>query len=95
MSKDKNLYERSHIIIKERSSQSETRATPLDEITGRITIIENERGKFFRFIPLGLEDMMNDDWALINGGHSVVSYKNEKGLRGRIAFFSILRLVFY
>ncbi len=79
MSKDKILYERSHVIIKERSPQSETRAAPLDEITGTLTILDTERGKFFRFIPLGLEDVMTDDWALINGGHSVVFSKNDGG----------------
>jgi hypothetical protein len=80
MSKDKISYERSHVIIKERSLQSQTQTAPLDEITGTITILENERGKFFRFIPLGLEDVMTDDWALVNGGHSVVFNKNENGL---------------
>lgn len=77
MSNDKILYEKSHVIIKERSSQSETRTTPLDEITGTITLVETERGKFFRYVPLGLEDVINEDWALINGGHSVVSQQNE------------------
>ena len=76
---DKIHYERSHVIIKERSSQSQTQDTPLDEVTGTITIIENERGKFFRFVPLGLEDVMTDDWAMINGGHSVVCQKNDTG----------------
>jgi hypothetical protein len=80
MSKDKISYERNHVIIKERSPQSEARTSPLDEITGTITLLENERGKFFRFIPLGLEDVMTDDWALVNGGHSVVFNKNENGL---------------
>ncbi|CAF1557965.1 unnamed protein product [Adineta ricciae] len=74
---DKILYERNHVIIKERSSQSQTQETPLDEITGTMTIIENERGRFLRFVPLGLEDVMTDDWALINGGHSVVCQKND------------------
>ena len=77
---DKILYERNHVIIKERSPQSQTQETPLDEITGTMTIIENERGKFLRFVPLGLEDVMTDDWALINGGHSVVCQKNDGGL---------------
>jgi hypothetical protein len=89
MSKDKFLFERSQVIIKERSPQSETRTAPLDEITGTITILENERGKFFRFIPLGLEDVMTDDWALVNGGHSVVCYKNDGGL---IVFNFFLKL---
>jgi len=76
MSNDNILYEKSHVIIKERSSQSETRTTPLDEITGTVTIVETERGKFFRYVPLGLEDVITDDWALINGGHSVVAPQN-------------------
>jgi hypothetical protein len=79
MPKDNILYERSQIKIKERSPQIEARAAPLDEITGTITIVDAERGKFFRFVPLGLEDVMTDDWALINGGHSVVFNKNDKG----------------
>jgi len=79
MPKDKILFERTHVIIKERSPQTVTRAAPLDEITGTITILENERGKFFRFIPLGLEDVMTDDWALINGGHSIVFNTNDRG----------------
>ncbi|CAF2249750.1 unnamed protein product [Rotaria magnacalcarata] len=77
MAKDTVLFERNYIIIKERSSQNETRAAPLDEITGTLTISEHERGKFFRFVPLGLEDVMTDDWALINGGHSVVYDKQD------------------
>lgn len=80
MPKDTVLFERNHIAIKERSSQIETRAAPLDEITGTIAIVESERGKFFRFVPLGLEDVMTDDWALINGGHSVVFSKNDAGV---------------
>jgi hypothetical protein len=80
MPKDNILFERTQIKIKERSPQIETRAAPLDEITGTITIVDTERGKFFRFVPLGLEDVMTDDWALINGGHSVVFNKNDKGL---------------
>ena len=80
MPKDNILYERSQIKIKERSPQIETRAAPLDEITGTISIVEAERGRFFRFVPLGLEDVMTDDWALINGGHSVDFNKNDKSL---------------
>ncbi|CAF1424033.1 unnamed protein product [Adineta steineri] len=77
MPKDKILFERKQIIIKERSPQSQAQAAPLDEITGTITIIENERGNFFRYVPLGLEDVMTDDWALINGVHSITSNKND------------------
>ncbi|CAF0925791.1 unnamed protein product [Rotaria sordida] len=77
MPKDTILFERNNITIKERSPQSEIRATPLDEITGTITVVESERGIFFRFVPLGLEDVITDDWALINGGHSVVYDKND------------------
>ena len=80
MSNDNILYEKSHVIIKERSSQSETRTAPLDDITGTIAIVETERGKFFRYVPLGLEDVITDDWALINGGHSVVAPQNPTGL---------------
>ena len=76
MPKDSILFERSDIVIRERSAQSEIQATPLDQITGTITLIENVHGKFFRFIPLELEDVMTDDWAFINGGHSVVSHNN-------------------
>lgn len=79
MPKETILFERDHISIKERSPQIETRATPLDEISGTITLSEHERGKFFRFVPLGLEDVMTEDWALINGGHSVVFDKNDGG----------------
>ena len=79
MSKDTVFFERNHVIIKERSAQSEARAAPLDEVTGTITLLESDRGKFFRFVPLGLEDVMTDDWALVNGGHSVVCYKNDSG----------------
>ena len=79
MPKDALLYERNHIVIKERSTQSEIRATPLDEITGTITIVEAERGKFFRFAPLGLEAAMVNDWALINGNQSIIECKNDGG----------------
>jgi hypothetical protein len=98
------LFERNQVFIRERSSQSETRATPLDEITGKITVVENERGKLFRFIPLGLEDAMTDEWALINGGHSFVynhndaSQSNERHssvefvvIEIRVVFFSMIR----
>ena len=79
MAADGVLFTRNHVIIKERSPQSEARAAPLDEITGTITVLESERGKFFRFIPLGLEDVMTDEWALVNGGHSVVCYQSDSG----------------
>jgi len=77
MSNEKLLYEQKPVVIKERSTQSELRITPLDEVTGTLTLIENDRGKFFRFVPFGVEDVMTDDWALINGSHSVVFQKNE------------------
>lgn len=79
MAADGVLFTRNHVVIKERSPQSEARAAPLDEVTGTITVLESERGKFFRFVPLGLEDVMTDEWALVNGGHSVVCYKNDSG----------------
>jgi len=78
MAPDKILFERSHVFIKERLPQSENQTESLDEITGTITIIQNERGRFFRFVPFGIEDTTTDDWALINGGHSIVSYKNTR-----------------
>jgi hypothetical protein len=78
MANDKILYERRHVVIRERLPETETRPAPQDEIPGTITILDNDRGKFFRFIPLGLDDVMTDDWALINGGHSIVSYKNKE-----------------
>lgn len=80
MPNEKILYERKYIVIKERSAQTELRPAPLDDITGTLTMIETDRGKFLRYVPLGLEDVMNDDWALINGGHSVVFSKNDTGL---------------
>lgn len=80
MPTDRTLFERSNVTIKERTPQSQSQAAPLDEVTGTVAILETDRGKFFRFVPLGLEDVMTDDWALINGGHSVVSQKNDSGL---------------
>ena len=79
MTSEKILYEQKHVVIKERSTQSELRVAPLDDVTGTVTLIETNRGRFFRFVPLGVEDVMNDDWALINGTHSVVFSKNETG----------------
>src|SRR5690348_13095238 len=77
MANDKILFERSNVFIKERLPQTELRPGPADEITGTITIFQNERGIFFRFKPFGLEDTMTDDWALVSGGrHSIISYKN-------------------
>ena len=75
MVKDKIVYQRTHVVIKERSSSSEASALP-DEITGTVTVIDNERRKCLRFIPFGLDDSINDDWAMVQGSHSVVSYKN-------------------
>ena len=88
MSNEKLLYEQKPVVIKERSTQSELRITPLDEVTGTLTLIENDRGKFFRFVPFGVEDVMTDDWALINGSHSVVFQKNETGPFESSLFFS-------
>jgi len=78
MANDKILFQRSHVFIKEQLPHRELRVGSFDEITGRITIIQNERGKFFRFIPTGLEDTVTDDWALVSGNHSIVSYKNTR-----------------
>ena len=78
MAPDKILFERRHVFIKEQLPQNERQPRSVDEITGTITIIENENGKFFRFIPIGIDDTTKDDWALINGSHSVISYKNTK-----------------
>jgi hypothetical protein len=77
MAPDKILYERGQIFIKDRLRQTGAQASSLDEITGTITITENVRGKFFRFIPIGIDEASgNDEWALVNGGHSIVCYKN-------------------
>jgi hypothetical protein len=76
MAHDQILFERSHVFIKERLPQTELRTKSLDEIPGTITIFQNERGTFFRFIPLGLDDAVTDDWALVSGGNSIVCYKN-------------------
>ena len=79
MANEKILYEQKHVVIKERSTQSELRVAPLDDVTGTLTLIENNRGRFLRFVPLGVEDVMTDDWAMINGTQSVVFSKNETG----------------
>ena len=79
MSSDEILFSRTHVIVKERSSQSETKASALEDVNGTLSLLKNERGIFVRFVPLGLEGTMNDDWALINGAHSVVSSQDEKG----------------
>jgi hypothetical protein len=86
MAQDKILYERAQVFIKERLPQNDPRAASLDEITGTITIIENDRGKFFRFIPIGIEDTsVTDDWALVNGGHSIICYKNTGNDKGSLS----------
>ncbi|CAF3389048.1 unnamed protein product [Rotaria sp. Silwood1] len=85
MAHDKILFERSNVFIKDRLSQTEKQAASLDEIKGTITIFENERGKFFNFKPFGLEDSMTDDWALVNGGKSIVSFKNRSNDKDSIA----------
>jgi hypothetical protein len=97
MAHDKILFERSHVTIKERLPQTELRVGSLDEITGTITIFQNDRGKFFRFRPLGLEDIVTDDWALISGGHSIVCYKNTGTDRESISVSSnpLLKFRFY
>lgn len=84
MAHDKILFERSFVFIKERLPQNELRTNKVDEITGIITVFENERGKFFRFKPFGLEDTMTDDWALVSGGHSIISYKKSTNDRESI-----------
>ena len=78
MVNDKILYERTHVIVKERWAPNEPRTGLAEEINGTITILDNDRRKCFRFIPYGIEDSMNDDWALIHGNHSVVSYKSQE-----------------
>ena len=57
MANDKMRYERNQVVIKEGSSQK--------EITGRITILDDDRRQCFRFLPLGLEETMADEWALV------------------------------
>lgn len=76
MTSDKVLYERKHVFIRDRSMQIESKGASNDEINGTIAIIENSRGVFIRFVPFGLEDTATDDWALISGGNSIISYKN-------------------
>ena len=75
MANDKILYERNHVVIKDRPAPQKeaSSAALLNEITGTIAILDNERRQCFRFLPLGLEDTMTEDWALING---TVSFKN-------------------
>jgi len=85
MAHDKILFERNHVFIKEHLPQTELRADKLDEVTGTITVFENERGKFFRFKPFGLEDTMTDDWALVTGGHSIISYKKSSNDREAVS----------
>lgn len=74
MVKDKIVYQRTHVLIKERIPSAEASTT--EEILGTVTLIENERRKCFRFIPFGLDDSMNEDWAMVQGSHSIVSYRN-------------------
>ncbi|CAF0782574.1 unnamed protein product [Adineta ricciae] len=86
MAQDRTLYERSHVFIKDRLPQTETRDGSLDEITGTITITTNDRGRFFRFLPKGIEDNVTDDWALVNNGQSVISFKNSKNENNTLIF---------
>ncbi|CAF2374796.1 unnamed protein product [Rotaria sp. Silwood2] len=85
MAHDKKLFERKEVFIRDRLSQAEKQAAPLDEIKGTITIFENERGKFFGFKPFGLEDSMTDDWALVNGSQSIISFKNRGNDKDSVA----------
>ncbi|CAF0813007.1 unnamed protein product [Didymodactylos carnosus] len=79
MIEEKILFERGNVYIHERPV-TDSKGTALDEIGGTIFLVENERGKILRFIPLGLENTnyaVTDEWAMVNG-HSVISY-NKNG----------------
>ncbi|CAF0933163.1 unnamed protein product [Didymodactylos carnosus] len=79
MNEEKVHFERGNVYIHERPA-IDPKGTALDEIGGTIYLVENERGKFLRFTPLGLENInhaVTDEWAMVNG-HSVVSY-NKSG----------------
>ena len=96
MAHEKILYERKRVFIKGQSPKPETQATS-DEISGTVTILENEHGKFFRFIPTSLEDATTDDWALIHGNHSIISYKNQGSDKDSVTLLSnpLLKFRYY
>ncbi|CAF0878331.1 unnamed protein product [Adineta steineri] len=85
MARDKILFERTHVFVKDRISQNDFRSDSFEEINGTLSITENERGRFFRFIPKGTEDNTTDDWALVNGGNSIISFKNTKNDKDSIS----------
>lgn len=86
MAPDRVLFERSHVFIRDRLSHTEARDAPPDEIVGTLTITENDRGRFFRFLPKGLDDNAGDDWALVNNGQSIISYKNTRNDASSLSF---------
>ena len=73
MVKDKIVYQRTQVAIKEQISSS---ATTFKDVVGTITLLDNERRIFFRFIPFGLDDSINDDWAMVQETPAVFSYRS-------------------
>ena len=85
MAHEKIIYERNYIFLKDRLPSQGDRTESNKEITGTIRLTQNNHGIFFRFKPSGLEEAMTDDWALVNGSHSVISYKNSGNEREAVA----------
>lgn len=76
MAREKILFERGRVFIKERLPQNDLRVDSNNEILGTVFVYENDQGQFFSFKPIGSDNPMSDDWALVNGAHSIISYKN-------------------
>ena len=76
MARENILFERGKVFIKERLSQIDLRVDSVDEILGTLIVYENDQGRFFNFKPIGSETPVNDEWALVSGAHSIISYKN-------------------
>lgn len=88
MSTEKILFERGKVFIKERLPQSDLRVDSNDEILGTVIVHENSHDRFLTFKPIGSDKPVNDDWALVNGAHSIISYKNSGQNRGSISVTS-------
>lgn len=85
MSGETILFERGKVFIKERFPQNDLRVESIDEVLGTVIVYENDQGRFFSFKPIGSDNPVTDDWALVNGAHSIISYKNTGKNRGSIS----------
>jgi hypothetical protein len=77
MASNRILYERTNVSIRQALPSNESQTT-LQDIIGTIVVLERKHDKYFQFTPTGLAEVKSDDWAMVNGSHAVLCYKNNE-----------------